>query len=768
MTSPFSKTPFSTPTEHPGRAPINPLYRGARIASKAIWWTLTGQIGARLRERRDLRAQIPPEAWQLPRLFGLAGTMASRTIPAEADTVLKIPFAYAPTLARQPTIAVVCPAFYADVAGEIAAALQAIPVPFDCYLSTDTAEKANQIRAAFAGWSRGAVDVRVMPNRGRDIAPKFVGFRDVYARHELVLFLHTKRSTHHSAGGDWRRYLFHHLIGSPEIVTANLAAFEASPRLGILFPQHWKGVSTAIHWAYDFPLARGLARRLGVDIAQDRLLDFPAGSMFWARSAALRPLLDLGLTWEDFPEEKGQVDATPAHAVERLMLYAAEKAGYTWMKTADPTLLKLDSRVITVDGPRALADALRSGPALLSVSASAGASTLVLSDERLRPLRFVPQDDGAPRLTFIASARPETGLATRRTTLIELARRVAAQRGQSLRIIACDRFDAPWIAALRLALGAADDAARPELVIVPPHWRAWKAIIPVQPGECFFADTWRDARLALALIDDQRRFFGRTGRLIYDIPDLTAAGAVADIDQQGLADCTLTRGNDTIALFGSTTLAASAATAGLRFLDQITVRPAWLSPAPAPAVVGARENRLVVPWNPASDPAMARLVVATLDRWQRSDPFAAARWEIVSIGEPGQPLALPSGSKVKNLGRPAPDTLAALAGNARLALMPQTQQVESATALELAALGLTVVSNRYGACDLSRLGTAFALAPAATPEELAATLAATAEASLAGTATEADQRIANRIALERAFSSPEQMDQTARWVSALL
>ncbi|WP_334175134.1 rhamnan synthesis F family protein [Pseudoxanthobacter sp.] len=753
--------PFSMPTEKPGRPPANPLDRGMRVLSKAVWWTLTGQIGTRIRERRELRANVPPEAWKLPRLFGLGGTLASRSIPAEADTVLKVPFAYSPQLARPPRIAVVCPAFYAAMAGEIASDLKNIPVPFDCFLSTDTEEKAASIRAAFEGWTRGAMDVRVMPNRGRDIAPKLVGFRDIYADYELVLFLHSKRSTHHSAGGDWRRYLFHHLVGSPQIVASGLAAFEANPRLGILFPQHWKGVSSAIHWAYNFSACLQLARRLGVDIAQDRLLDFPAGSMFWARSAALRALLDLNLSWDDFPEEKGQVDATPAHAVERLMLYACEKAGYTWAKIADPALLKLESHMVTVDSPETLAATLRGGPALLSVSASAGASTLVLSDERLRPLRFVPEDGGRPRLTLIASARPETGLATRRTTLIEIARRAAAERGRSLRIIACDRFDAPWIAALRLYLATLEETARPELVVIPAEWRAWKARVPVQPDEGFFADTWRDARLALALIDDQRRFFGRGGRLVYDIPDLTAAGVVPDIDQQGLADSTLTRGNDIVALFGSTTLAASTAAAGLRFLDQITVRPAWL-PAAAPAAAAAAQpaaNRLIVPWNPVADPAMARLVVATLDRWQRSDPFTTARWEIVAFGEPGADLTLPSGGRVKNLGRPAADTFAAMAAGARLALVPQTSQVESATALELATFGLTVVSNRHGACDLARLGPAFRLAAAATPEALAATL--TAAAGDAGSSGGAE-----RIAIDRAFSTPAQIEQTARWVAA--
>ena len=54
--------------------------------------------------------------------------------------------------------------------------------------------------------------------------------------------------------------------------------------------------------------------------------------MFWARTAALRPLLDLHLSFDAFPEEQGQTDGTLAHAIERLYFLACEHAGFAWMK----------------------------------------------------------------------------------------------------------------------------------------------------------------------------------------------------------------------------------------------------------------------------------------------------------------------------------------------------------------------------------------------------------------------------------------------------
>ena len=76
--------------------------------------------------------------------------------------------------------------------------------------------------------------------------------------------------------------------------------------------------------------------------------------MFWARSAALRPVLDLNLSFEDFPGESGQQDHTPAHALERLYFHVCERAGYSWLKIADPTLLFDIRAVIRMNNPQDL------------------------------------------------------------------------------------------------------------------------------------------------------------------------------------------------------------------------------------------------------------------------------------------------------------------------------------------------------------------------------------------------------------------------------
>jgi lipopolysaccharide biosynthesis protein len=94
---------------------------------------------------------------------------------------------------------------------------------------------------------------------------------------------------------------------------------------------------------------RALAKRIDVDLPSSLAPDFPSGSMFWARSMALGPLLDLGLSFEDFPPEQGQTDCTLAHTIERLYAIACERAGYRWAKIAVRDLHPRDCGIMEID-----------------------------------------------------------------------------------------------------------------------------------------------------------------------------------------------------------------------------------------------------------------------------------------------------------------------------------------------------------------------------------------------------------------------------------
>src|ERR1019366_4547038 len=153
------------------------------------------------------------------------------------------------------------------------------------------------------------------------------------------IHLHTKRSPH---GGDplekWLDYLLMNLLGSEQIVKSIFKLFY-DYNAGIVYPQHLLALRNILNWGYDFEHAASLMRRAGFVLDKLRLLEFPSGSMFWGRSAALRLLLELNLQFSDFPEEAGQVDGTLAHAIERTFCFFAELAGFRWAKIISDSIV---------------------------------------------------------------------------------------------------------------------------------------------------------------------------------------------------------------------------------------------------------------------------------------------------------------------------------------------------------------------------------------------------------------------------------------------
>lgn len=248
--------------------------------------------------------------------------------------------------------------YYDELAPVFGEWLANIEMPTALYVSTDTEAKAERIRAALPYG-----DVRVFDNRGRDIWPKLFGFRKEYEDHDIILHLHGKRSPHATRLDSWLDHILNCLLGSAKEVNRILSLFDAVPRLGMVVPVTFRGVLGAAHWGANRDIARELARRLGMkdELPDENQLRFPVGSMFWARSAAIRPLLDLNLPQNAFPHEAGQVDGTLAHALERMLGVTCQSGGSYVLPVmgANSNLHRRHQIPFTTN--RALREALESG-----------------------------------------------------------------------------------------------------------------------------------------------------------------------------------------------------------------------------------------------------------------------------------------------------------------------------------------------------------------------------------------------------------------------
>jgi hypothetical protein len=223
--------------------------------------------------------------------------------------------------------------FYDDLAEEIASSLLALPLKFQTYVSTNTNAKKTRIETAFRTFGLDPI-VKVLPNRGWDIAPFVLGFAEEMLSHEICLKLHGKRSRHREGkfGGRWRRHLLSGLLGDRRNISFIVDSFAANPELGVLMVPHWRGIAPHANViGMNYRPMEALLARAGLSISPDQRIEFPSGSMFWFRSAAIAPLLNLGLTWFDFYGCRTRThDATIAHGIERSILIFAASAGYKW------------------------------------------------------------------------------------------------------------------------------------------------------------------------------------------------------------------------------------------------------------------------------------------------------------------------------------------------------------------------------------------------------------------------------------------------------
>lgn len=220
--------------------------------------------------------------------------------------------------------------FYPDLIEEFVQDFSHIPLPFVLMVSVvDEATRVQAISRFSTLRNAVQIHVRLFPNRGRDIAPLLVAFRDEILALDVVCHIHTKKSLY--AGnelGNWRRYLIDSLLGSKARIAWILGMLQATPSLGMVYPESFAAVPLTAHtWLSNKEHARSLGSQLGIDVDDDAYLDFAAGSMFWVKTDALQPLLSLKLTPDSFPEEKGQTDGTLQHTIERMFVLVLRKRG---------------------------------------------------------------------------------------------------------------------------------------------------------------------------------------------------------------------------------------------------------------------------------------------------------------------------------------------------------------------------------------------------------------------------------------------------------
>lgn len=215
-------------------------------------------------------------------------------------------------------------AWYVEVLDVVIANLNASRLNWRLIITT-APERERDVRTRLKALGIVA-EIHVFENRGRDVLPFLrVADRLLNEGVDVVLKLHTKQSVHRKDGSQWRDELLQGLAAADR-ASRIVEAFATDPHLGLVAPEGH--VQPLDHfWGANEANVRALCVRLGLS-QPSHGSEFVAGSMFWVRLAALRPLLDAHMAPWEFEHETGQIDGTTAHAMERLFSLATSSAGF--------------------------------------------------------------------------------------------------------------------------------------------------------------------------------------------------------------------------------------------------------------------------------------------------------------------------------------------------------------------------------------------------------------------------------------------------------
>lgn len=226
-------------------------------------------------------------------------------------------------------VAIFAHVHYPDVWQEICGLIESsVTVPFNLIITTSLdSDLAHPVTSQLR-----EVELHRVENRGRDILPFLIALDRTRIDFDIALKIHTKRSPHRVDGAEWRRMLTGDVL--PEDGCEPITRlFREDPNLGFIGPAaHWALIGE--HIGSNWSAIEAITRRLGMDW-NDRDLDtgrFIAGSMFWFRKSALQTL-SLSKLFDLFPDEMGQLDGTPAHAMERLFSLLGERVGFVTAST---------------------------------------------------------------------------------------------------------------------------------------------------------------------------------------------------------------------------------------------------------------------------------------------------------------------------------------------------------------------------------------------------------------------------------------------------
>ena len=173
-------------------------------------------------------------------------------------------------------------------------------------------------------------------NRGRDSSALLVAAKNIVDHYEYICFIHDKkekRLTEKEYVDLWSKNLWSNMLQSPIYIYNILELFASDDKIGMLvpLPPHKREMGVWLHssWGENYCHTKRLADELNIATnISDENPPFTYSTVFWARTKTLKKLYLKDWQYIDFPDEPMRDDGEINHAVERVLQYVVEDAGY--------------------------------------------------------------------------------------------------------------------------------------------------------------------------------------------------------------------------------------------------------------------------------------------------------------------------------------------------------------------------------------------------------------------------------------------------------
>lgn len=227
--------------------------------------------------------------------------------------------------------AVVLHLYYTEMAGYFSEHIKRLDgvIDYDLYVSVPDfkAEDIPQILEKLPN-----AHIAIVPNCGRDVLPFIQIMKHLNKLgYDRVLKIHSKKSPHRTDGDEWRDQIIESLIPVSSDGIGRINHILSADTTAIIGPAD-QYVSLVVNFMASTHHSRKILpkiigqKKAGELMAEPENYGFFGGTMFWARTDAIRDVLD-NVNSHDFEPELGQEDSTLAHAMERLLCVIPEVNG---------------------------------------------------------------------------------------------------------------------------------------------------------------------------------------------------------------------------------------------------------------------------------------------------------------------------------------------------------------------------------------------------------------------------------------------------------